>query len=500
MVGRSLYQFVHANDIVVLEKSHRSLLDKGQVVSKYYRLMKRDGGSVWIQSYETLVNNPRNMPKPQHIVGICMVLGYDPLDQSCMLNQMDTICSQARVAATKGAAKLTSDRSNDLKSLQSSTNSQLPSQPGASKSDRSIRRINPRHTAIRKLSQRTQSHLKSSASPASTIRFINDDRLTYKQSIAYHKPAESAAEPERLYCTNSCACQLDYDPGCYLSTPYADTLSVSIGPTRRSSDDTCSLISSAASTSLSSSSLSSQVHSSSSPIFTSNSNDAQNLTYTIPHLSSSYPLQILTSSSLSSSSSSSSTAVSSVSSYQNIHTEFRIQHDLEAGVHPGAVISADVGQDEPQHYQDYHPQNAIQQMHESSWVADAMSSKSIEDEQPMAIPISIVNEASCGQLPDYSQPSFSHGLTVNTDTQQHCYPARNDWLQTNLTENQTGTQFYHSPPEAHLYASPIDESLVSIGNLPTETHDQVEFTQYLSQNHNLNHYQQFNDVYSVTSV
>lgn len=83
MIGQSLYSFVHLDDMHSLEQSHKSLLDKSQVVTKYYRLMKKNGGFIWIQSYASLVSNPRNMPKPQHIVSICFVLGQYESDESC---------------------------------------------------------------------------------------------------------------------------------------------------------------------------------------------------------------------------------------------------------------------------------------------------------------------------------------------------------------------------------------------------------------------------------
>lgn len=87
MIGQSLYQFVHAVDLPNLESSHRLLLEKGQVVTKYYRLMKKHGGFIWIQSHATQVNSARTMPKPQQIVSVCLVLADNDLDKSAISSE-----------------------------------------------------------------------------------------------------------------------------------------------------------------------------------------------------------------------------------------------------------------------------------------------------------------------------------------------------------------------------------------------------------------------------
>lgn len=86
MVGQSLYQFVHPSDLKSVENSHRLVLDKGQAVTRYYRLVKKTGGFIWVQSHATLVANPRNTPKPQHIICVCVVISdehYD--DRNCVI-------------------------------------------------------------------------------------------------------------------------------------------------------------------------------------------------------------------------------------------------------------------------------------------------------------------------------------------------------------------------------------------------------------------------------
>lgn len=50
-----------------------SVLLKGQVTTKYYRFLAKDGGWVWMQSYATIVHNSRSS-RPHCIVSVNYVL------------------------------------------------------------------------------------------------------------------------------------------------------------------------------------------------------------------------------------------------------------------------------------------------------------------------------------------------------------------------------------------------------------------------------------------
>ena len=52
-----------------------SVLMKGQVTTKYYRLLVKDGGWVWVQSYATIVHNSRSS-RPHCIVSVNNVLRH----------------------------------------------------------------------------------------------------------------------------------------------------------------------------------------------------------------------------------------------------------------------------------------------------------------------------------------------------------------------------------------------------------------------------------------
>lgn len=51
------------------------VLNKGQVTTKYYRFLAKDGGWVWMQSYATIVHNSRSS-RPHCIVSVNYVLRY----------------------------------------------------------------------------------------------------------------------------------------------------------------------------------------------------------------------------------------------------------------------------------------------------------------------------------------------------------------------------------------------------------------------------------------
>lgn len=61
IAGRSLYSLIHPADAYQVQKCHKDLLTKGQMMSGYYRLLARDGGYIWIQTCATLICNNNNL-------------------------------------------------------------------------------------------------------------------------------------------------------------------------------------------------------------------------------------------------------------------------------------------------------------------------------------------------------------------------------------------------------------------------------------------------------
>ncbi|CAL8365215.1 unnamed protein product [Lota lota] len=89
LIEKTLYHHVHGCDVFQLRSAHHLLLVKGQVTTKYYRLLSKHGGWVWVQSYATIVHNSRSS-RPHCIVSINYVLTdieYQELQLSQEQNQ-----------------------------------------------------------------------------------------------------------------------------------------------------------------------------------------------------------------------------------------------------------------------------------------------------------------------------------------------------------------------------------------------------------------------------
>ncbi|ESO12518.1 hypothetical protein HELRODRAFT_63031 [Helobdella robusta] len=75
LINKSLYDFCHAEDLKKLNKAHSDLLNKGQVLTDYYRLMNKHGGFVWVQTCATIICNAKNVDD-QNIIAINYVLRF----------------------------------------------------------------------------------------------------------------------------------------------------------------------------------------------------------------------------------------------------------------------------------------------------------------------------------------------------------------------------------------------------------------------------------------
>ncbi|XP_071530647.1 protein trachealess isoform X6 [Panulirus ornatus] len=87
--GRSLYSLCHGQDVEKLRKTHVDLIQKGQVMSPYFRLLNKTGGYTWMQTCATVVVNSKNGDE-QNIICVNYVISraeYESLvlDQ----NQLD---------------------------------------------------------------------------------------------------------------------------------------------------------------------------------------------------------------------------------------------------------------------------------------------------------------------------------------------------------------------------------------------------------------------------
>lgn len=85
LTGRNLYTLCHGEDANKLRKCHIDLINKGQVLTHYYRLMNKSGGYTWIQTCATVVCNSKNAEE-QNVICVNYVLSareYGHLVMDC---------------------------------------------------------------------------------------------------------------------------------------------------------------------------------------------------------------------------------------------------------------------------------------------------------------------------------------------------------------------------------------------------------------------------------
>lgn len=105
------------------------VLEKGQVTTKYYRLLCADGCQVWVQSYATIVHNSRSS-RPHCIVSVNYVLARVPATDGTV--NISSSCSSASSSATVVKANVNSTTASNLQhTSHTSSLSSSPPQPFA---------------------------------------------------------------------------------------------------------------------------------------------------------------------------------------------------------------------------------------------------------------------------------------------------------------------------------------------------------------------------------
>ncbi|XP_051900151.1 neuronal PAS domain-containing protein 3-like isoform X2 [Pristis pectinata] len=95
VVGKNCYHFIHAEDVEGIRHSHLDLLNKGQVVTKYYRWMQKNGGYMWVQSSATISINVKN-GNEKNIIWVNHVLSKPELRDTPMdISQLPLSSSKA---------------------------------------------------------------------------------------------------------------------------------------------------------------------------------------------------------------------------------------------------------------------------------------------------------------------------------------------------------------------------------------------------------------------
>ncbi|CAF3818117.1 unnamed protein product, partial [Rotaria sp. Silwood1] len=185
LVDRTLYHYVHTQDLMALRWAHQILLTKGQVTTRYYRFLARNGGWIWIQSYATLVHNSRSS-RPEVIVSVNHALSdIEAKHLQLSIDQVEKTSTDyirsaqalATLAANSGENDKCSSTNTSLNSSSSSTTTTTISNKNSTnkilKTNRSIKQ--------RKLSPKLITKNEIISSP-----IINDDySLTTTTGICY---------------------------------------------------------------------------------------------------------------------------------------------------------------------------------------------------------------------------------------------------------------------------------------------------------------------------
>ncbi|KAL3289946.1 hypothetical protein HHI36_023329 [Cryptolaemus montrouzieri] len=85
LTGKNLYSLCHGEDANKLRKCHIDLINKGQVLTHYYRLMNKSGGYTWLQTCATVVCNSKNAEE-QNIICVNYVISgkeYENMVMDC---------------------------------------------------------------------------------------------------------------------------------------------------------------------------------------------------------------------------------------------------------------------------------------------------------------------------------------------------------------------------------------------------------------------------------
>ncbi|XP_055376711.1 protein trachealess [Condylostylus longicornis] len=73
LTGKNLYNLCHGEDAEKLRKCHLDLINKGQVLTHYYRIMNKNGGYTWLQTCATVVCSSKNADE-QNIICVNYVV------------------------------------------------------------------------------------------------------------------------------------------------------------------------------------------------------------------------------------------------------------------------------------------------------------------------------------------------------------------------------------------------------------------------------------------
>ncbi|CAG9828330.1 unnamed protein product [Diabrotica balteata] len=194
LTGRNLYSLCHGEDASKLRKCHVDLINKGQVLTHYYRIMNKTGGYTWIQTCATVVCNSKNAEE-QNIICVNYVISrreYESVVMDCcQLDDQNHVVKREEASnndpengspdAERGERHAHDARAGDLRSHRLDLVTQLQATPIVNVNKDHRKSFPARRTSKRKNTssdeneeeEATPAHRSSAISPASSCHSTN---------------------------------------------------------------------------------------------------------------------------------------------------------------------------------------------------------------------------------------------------------------------------------------------------------------------------------------
>lgn len=114
IVGRNLYTLCHGEEVNKLRKCHVDLINKGQVLTHYYRMMNKNGGYTWVQTCATVICNSKNNDEQNIICVNYIVSGKEQANLIFDCCQYEPVKIEEKEAVKENGSKSPdTDPSND---------------------------------------------------------------------------------------------------------------------------------------------------------------------------------------------------------------------------------------------------------------------------------------------------------------------------------------------------------------------------------------------------
>ncbi|XP_055880355.1 protein trachealess-like isoform X1 [Biomphalaria glabrata] len=207
VTDRLLYDLCHVADLRSLKRSHEDILNKGQALTDYYRIMNRHGGYVWVQTCATTLLNNKNA-EDQTILAINYVVsGVENKGAAYDLWQLTGDVTSSMSSSSN--SRVREDKLKELKSCKPSTlgiNRIGATISSPSQSPNSFQKLakNDDISAIEKISHTDRSPKSQLDSPATDADTLSPGKMSSSGIMSDNKNKRRKNEnPRKRRRTNS---------------------------------------------------------------------------------------------------------------------------------------------------------------------------------------------------------------------------------------------------------------------------------------------------------